>query len=117
MHGNQPWAKNANVLIVSIARKTFAANQKENPYAKHDLGMATANLLSQANAMEIYTHPMAGYDKAALIEKIGLSPDQEPVCVIAAGFLAPADSLEEPFKTRELTERSRKPLSEFVIGI
>jgi nitroreductase len=114
MPGNQPWNKNAAGFIVSIARKTFAANGNPNAYAEHDLGLATSYLFLQASSMGIYTHPMAGIDKAKLIESLHLSDNQSPLCVIALGYLDDAEKLEEPFKGRELMARTRKPLSEFV---
>jgi nitroreductase len=114
MPGNQPWTKHAAVLIVSIARKTFEANGKENFWALHDLGMANANLFLQATSMHIYGHPMAGYDKAKLIETLQLGDNQYPGTMIALGYLGDAEQLEEPFKARELTARSRKPTAAFV---
>jgi nitroreductase len=117
MPGNQPWAKNANILLVSIARTTFEASQKPNPFGMHDLGLANSNLLLQATEMNIYSHPMAGFDKAKLITDLNLSENQMPICVIALGFLAPANTSEEPFKERELTPRNRKAVSEFAFKI
>ena len=35
--------------------------------------------------------------------------------MISLGYLDHADKLEEPFKTRETSKRSRKKLSEFVL--
>ena len=115
--GKQPWAKNAAVLIVAIARKTFEANNNANAYAIHDLGMANAHLLLQAHAFDIYCHTMAGFNKLKLAEEIKLSENQVAVCVIAAGFLAPAKTLQEPFKTRELTGRKRKDINEFTFKL
>ena len=110
--GNQPWAKNAAVLLVTVARKSFEASGKPNPLALHDLGMANAQLMLQARSMDIYSHPMAGYDRHIIHTIIGLNDNQESVCMIALGYLDEADKLEEPFKTREITPRVRKPLSE-----
>lgn len=112
MPGNQPWAKNAAVLLVSVARKTFAANGKPNPFAQHDVGMANAQLLLQAAALNIYGHAMGGFDKETLRQVLHLPEDQEPVCVIALGYKAPAETLEEPYLSRELAPRTRKPLTE-----
>jgi nitroreductase len=111
--GNQPWTKNASVLIAAVARKTYAANQKENPVAIHDLGMANSQLFLQATAMNIYGHPMAGFDKAKLSDFLHLNDQQEAVCMIALGYLDNPEKLEEPFKTREISPRQRKPLEEF----
>lgn len=108
--GNQLWAKNASVLVASVARTTFQASEKPNPSAFHDVGMANAQLLLQAVALDIYGHPMGGYDKVKLAANIALPKLQEPVIVIALGYLDEADKLEEPFKTREVTPRQRKPL-------
>jgi nitroreductase len=75
--------------------------------------MATANLLHQAIAMGIYCHVMGGFDKAKSVDALGLTDDQEPVCAIALGHLGDAEELEEPYKSRELGERTRKPIAEF----
>lgn len=114
MPGNQPWSSNASVLIASIARNTFAANGKPNPWATHDLGMANAQLMLQATHRDIYGHMMAGFDKVKLSDLLQLSEDQTPVAMIALGFKAEADTLEEPFLSRELAPRVRKPLAEIV---
>lgn len=115
--GNQPWAKNASVLIAAVARKTIEASGKENPLAFHDVGLANSLLLLQAVSMDIYGHPMGGYDKEILIKNLELTEDQAPVCVIALGYLAEAEKLEEPFKTRELTQRQRKPLEKISVKL
>ena len=114
--GNKPWAQHADVLIVAVARKTYEANQTENPTALHDLGMANAHLLLQASELDIYGHMMGGFDKAKISETLGLSDTQTAVAIIALGYRDEAEKLEEPFKTRELTPRVRKPLSEFVFS-
>lgn len=113
MPGNKPWTKNAAVLIAAIARNTFASNGKPNNTAQHDLGMANANLFLQAVSMGIYCHPMAGFVKEKLRETVDLKPDQDPVCMIAMGYLGDPETLEEPFRSREFTPRSRKKTAEF----
>ncbi len=114
MPGNQPWNKNAAVLVAAIARKTFVANGNPNGYGEHDLGMANAQLLLQASSMGIHGHIMGGFDKAKLAASLKLTDNQAPVCMISLGYLDDAEKLEEPFKARELTPRTRKPLTEFV---
>lgn len=110
--GNQPWAKNASVLMVSVARKTFAASHAENKMAFHDSGLANAQLMLQARAMDIYSHVMGGFDRNMVSDYLQLGDDRAVVCLIALGYLDTAEKLEEPFKTRELTARSRKPVHE-----
>ncbi len=111
--GNQAWAGNAAILMVAAARKTFEATKAVNLWNAHDLGMANSNLIHQALSHDIYAHLMGGFDKTRLISELHLSEDTEPVCIIALGYLGNPNDLEEPFRTRELTERTRKPINEF----
>ena len=64
--------------------------------------------------MDIYGHIMGGYAPDKLRETIQLSEDEEDVCIIALGFLGNPDQLEEPFRTREITPRSRKAIEDFI---
>ena len=114
MGGNQPWAKDAAALVITVARKTFAANGTANGSALHDLGMANATLLLQARALDIFGHPMGGFDREKATEILNLDENRVPVCVIALGYLGDAEQLIEPFKTRELSPRSRKTVDQFV---
>lgn len=114
MAGNHSWAKNANVLIASVARTTHASNGAFNKYALYDTGSANQNLLLQAASMGILGHVMGGFHKAQAEELLALPDGYELVCFIALGYLAPAEGLEEPFLTRETTPRQRKPMDTFV---
>ncbi len=114
MAGNKPWAKNAAVLILCLIKTTSGPDNKPNVVAQHDAGLANATLLLQAISENIYGHMMGGYDKAKTKEKFNIPTGYDTVLVMALGYLDSADTLEEPFKTRELTPRTRKELSEFV---
>ena len=116
MPGNQAWCKNAAAFICIYASNTFEASGKPNAWASHDVGIATGYLLLQATAMEIYCHPMAGYDQQKFREEFPIDETLVPQCIIALGYLDEAEKLEEPFKTRETTPRSRKPISNLLIG-
>ena len=113
--GNQPWNKNAATLVISISKKTFT-NAAINSSALHDVGAANMLLTLQANSMGIYTHIMGGFDKEKAVSLLHLSEDLEPVVMIALGYPDNADKLEEPFKTREITPRTRKPLDEIILN-
>lgn len=113
--GNKPWAKHAAAMILCTTKKNFAKNGSPNRHAMHDTGMANAFLMLQATQMNIYGHIMAGYDPAKLRESFQLAEDEEDVCIIALGFLGPPEQLEEPFRTREITPRSRRAVEEFVL--
>lgn len=110
MPGNQPWAKNADALVISLASLFYQRDGSPNAYAHHDVGLANAHLLLQANALGIYSHPMAGFKKEVLIQELEIPESLDPVIVIALGYLDTADKLEEPFQTRENTARTRNPL-------
>ncbi len=113
--GNQPWAKNAAALLLCTAKKTFARNGQPNRHAAHDTGMANAFLMLQATQMGIYGHIMAGYDPVKLKEAFHLPEEEDDICIIALGFLGDPDQLEEPFRTREITPRSRRAVEDFVL--
>lgn len=110
--GNQPWVKNASVLVMCVANKTFSKNGDFNRHYMHDVGMANANLLTQATSMGIYCHILGGYDRNLTDETFSIPDNQEVVCFITLGYLGDGESLEEPFRTREITPRSRKSVQE-----
>lgn len=111
--GNQPWVKHASVIMMCAARKTFSRNNEFNRHYMHDVGFANANLLTQATSMGIYGHILGGYDQDRARELFKLNDDQEIVAFIALGYLGDSNQLDEPYKTREVTPRTRKPLEEF----
>lgn len=118
MPGNKPWAEHAAVLVAISGVKHHARNGQPNATWQHDVGMATANLLLQATAMELFGHLMGGFDHERAQEVLHLDPaKEEVVTILALGRLGEAGSLEEPYRTRELTPRVRKPLEETAIAL
>ena len=113
---NQGWAKNAPVLILSVAKKTFAHNGSPNGHGLHDTGAATAYLGLQATALGFHTHAMAGFDRAKILKAFHIPDDYEAGSVIALGYLGDPDQLPEQMRKIELAPRQRKPLSEIVFS-
>ncbi|MCA8832724.1 nitroreductase family protein [Hymenobacter pini] len=113
MPGNQPWARNAPVLILALA-KTQYDNGTPNGAALHDLGLANGNLILEATALGLHGHFMGGFDRAKAQETFHLPENLQPAVMIALGYLGDAEQLEEPFLSREKAPRQRKPLSETV---
>jgi len=111
---NQDWAKSAPVLILSVAKKTFAKNGSPNGWALHDTGAASANMCLQAIALGLHTHGMAGYDKDKARAHFDLPEDYETGAVWALGYLGDPETLPEHLKKMELAPRERKPLEAFV---
>ena len=113
--GNQPWAKHSAALVVCSLKTTLERNGQLNHSRLHDLGLANAQLLTQATSMEIFGHLMGGFDHARAQQELGLDPAEEEVfCILALGRLTSPESLEEPFRTRERTMRTRRPLVQTV---
>lgn len=110
--GNQPWAKNASVLMIAYAKTTYSSNGNPNGAALHDLGMANAQLFVQATHNNIFGHIMGGFDAHKLNEYFPVENDMKPVVMIALGYLDNHEKLDEPFKTREVTPRTRRTLNE-----
>lgn len=109
---NQVWARNAPVLMLTVAMSNFGHNGKPNRWAMYDSGAATANLALQAVALGLSVHQMGGFDADKARAAFGLPEDCTPMSVAAIGYAAAADSLDEALKAKEVAPRSRKPLAE-----
>ena len=112
--GNQPWCKNAAVLVLSLGRPNYEGGS-QNSSMLHDVGAANMLMTLQGNAMGIYSHVMGGYDRNAANELFNKDGNTEAIVMMAFGFLDEPERLEEPFKTREITRRVRKSVDELVI--
>jgi nitroreductase len=111
---NQIWAKNAAVLMMSVARTTFSHNGQPNRHALHDVGLAVAQLTLQATALGLMVHQMAGFSSELARESYAIPFDHEPVAVLALGYLGEPDGLPAELRAREVADRSRRPQAEFV---
>ena len=116
VEGNRVWAKTAPVLLLSVAELQFARNAQRNRHAFHDVGLATANLMTQATALGLAVHAMAGFDVEKARQAFGIPPGWEPVAAIALGYLGEPELLPEKLRERERAPRTRKPLDEMVFA-
>jgi nitroreductase len=114
--GNQEWARNAPILMLSVAKLHFERNGKENRHAFHDVGAASAELALQATANGLFIHQMAGFDVPKAQEIYGIPEGYEPVAAIALGYLGDPNTLSERLLQREQAPRTRKPLEQFVFS-
>ncbi len=111
-HGNQGWAMNAAVLMVSMAKKERDPG-KPNPWSKHDLGAANMQMALQALSMNIYCHFMGGFDSIGMAESLNIDTTvYELVACVALGYLGDPSVLEESLQIRETAERKRKKTDE-----
>ncbi len=109
---NQQWAKHAPLLILTTAKGNFEHNNQPNRWALYDCGAAAENICLQATALGLVVHQMGGFKLAKTHELMGLPIEITCLSVMAIGYQASPEILEDSFKTRELEERSRKPLTE-----
>lgn len=110
---NQVWAKHAGVLMLSVASMAFALNGKPNRHAYHDVGLAAAQLTTQATALGLGVHQMAGFSPDRARELYAIPAGFEPVAALAIGYPGNPDDLPETLRQRELGERKRRPQAEF----
>ena len=117
MPGNQGWAINAPVLMLSFARKNWEGEDRANRTAQHDLGLAAGTLTLQAEAEGLVVHQMAGIDVDKIRETYDVPAVYEPLTAIAIGYQGEVEDLEsDTFREREVTPRVRKELPEFVFS-
>jgi len=114
VEGNRIWARNAPMLVLSVAKMTFSINDKPNKYAFHDVGLATGNLLNQVTFMGLVAHPMGGFSVSKAKKNLLIPAGFEPVVMIAIGYHGNVDDLPEDLKSRELSARRRKPVQDIV---
>jgi nitroreductase len=110
---NRVWAQHAYALLISMARTKFSNNGKPNRYAFHDTGMAVANLLLQALALDVYVHQMGGFSIEKVKKYFQLTEDIEPVAVLAIGYIGDGFGLSPELLKRDDTRRPRKSVKEF----
>ena len=117
--GNNPdWAKNAQVLIISVLKKKHDYKNRPNGKALHDIGAANALLAVQAAEMGMQVHQMGGFDNEKATEYLKLDTENySPVTCIAVGFPDDANQLPDDPKKQELQARRRKNQEEFVIKL
>jgi hypothetical protein len=101
---------------LTVVSLRFSRNKKENRAAVHDLGLAAENLVVEATARGLCVHQMIGIlpDKARELYRI--PADCEAWTAIAIGYRADPSTLPDELKERDLAQRRRKPLSEFVFA-
>lgn len=110
---NQGWAKSAPVIALSVAGLKFQHNGEPNRHAFHDVGQAAANMATQATALGLSIHQMAGIDPEKARKIFNIPEGFEAVAGIAIGYAGEPNSLPDQLKERELAPRERKPLDSF----
>ncbi|MEM7809536.1 MAG: nitroreductase family protein [Planctomycetota bacterium] len=115
VEANQAWCKHAGLLVVVTSHTTFSQNGKANPVHTFDAGLATQNMLLQAASMGLVGHAMAGYDGAAVREKLEVPTDVSIDVMIAFGKPGDPDAqLPEAYAKMDKTPSGRRPISDSI---
>lgn len=103
---NQAWAPTASVYAVILGRQLEQGNPRNQSATYYDLGLASMQLVLQAQSMGLHSHFMGGIlpDQVAQILNV---KDHWVVCVIAIGKQGSIDGASEELKARETAARSR----------
>jgi hypothetical protein len=78
------------------------------------VGLAVANLTTQATAEGLVIHQMAGILPDQARAEYGIPDNWDPLTAIALGYPGDPDALPDELRKREHAARSRKPLSAFI---
>ena len=112
---NAAWVPNASVTIyVSVPEVT----EDGNPYqiAWFDAGLATQNMMLQAQSSGLATHPISGFNSKNASEVLGIAPERIAIAAITVGKRADVETLQGTGAyDRELAPRTRLPLEEIVL--
>lgn len=111
---NQAWADKAPVLILNLVKRTLSRNGFENYHARHDLGLATAQLTAQATALGMGLHILGGFHANVARASFAIPEEFDLVSVIVLGFPGDPEQLPDNLKERELNRSQRRPLNELV---
>ena len=114
--GNKIWAKDAPLLIVSLARKNFTRYPGPNAYAMYDLGGANAFLALQAVELGLQVRQMAGFNRTKAIDNLRIPDTYELGVFMAVGYPGDPQALPDNLKLRETAPRERFSQQVFVMN-
>lgn len=114
--GNQRWAKDAAVLMISAAKLALDRTGQPNRHAFHDVGQAAAWLTVEAESRGLRVHQMAGIELEKCRSELGVPEGWEACAGLAIGYEGRADQLPDDLKQRESAPRSRRPQSQWAFS-
>lgn len=110
MEPNQAWAGNAPFLVLAMAEETNPVTGDPNPHAWHDVGLAMANMVLQAEYLGLKAHQMGGFHADKAKSNLQIPEGFEPVSVTAFGYPGDPDQLPEKLRAGEKQWDGREPL-------
>ncbi len=109
---NRKWFKNVPLVLISCAGSKFSHNGNPNRWGQHDVGAASICLALQAVSLGLAAHQAGGWDMQKLRKNFEIPDEYTPMAIIAVGYQAEPDVLDEETKQKELRPRGRKPIEE-----
>ena len=110
---NKLWCKHADTLIVVASKNRFEFNGQIAPTSHFDTGAAWMSLALEAEARNILTHGMQGFDYEAIKKSLKISDDFTVEAMIAIGKHGQTERLPEELQAKEVPS-TRKPLEAIV---
>lgn len=113
---NQTWAPTASLYAVILGRQIEQGEKRNQAATYYDLGLASMQLVLQAESMGLRSHFMGGILAEPIAQILGIT-EHWVVCVIAVGKQGSIDGVSEELMKRETAERSRlAPESVYLIN-
>ncbi|AZG47377.1 nitroreductase family protein [Gordonia insulae] len=109
--GNAGWAP-ASAALVLLCTASEPDDEKARTYAAVDTGLATAQMILQAQALGFNGHPMAGFDPDRARELFAVPDDRRPLVLLGVGVLADPAAVAPEIRERDERPRTRLPLDE-----
>ncbi|MDR2260206.1 MAG: nitroreductase family protein [Azoarcus sp.] len=114
---NRGWAQRASALVFAVSARKFVPPGKTEAistgFESYDTGAAVAYLALQANSTGLAAHIIAGYDKDAVRQALGIPDDFRIESAIVIGRRGDSGILPPELQARE-APTPRKPLAGFV---
>jgi nitroreductase len=107
---NQKWVQTVPVLFVALADSIFRKTGKANRWTQYDTGAASMSICLQATSLGLMAHQMGGFDGDKLKAEFGIDERFTPMAMIAVGYQAEIELLDESYHKDELKARERIPL-------
>jgi len=110
---NQPWAKDASVLLLFVSHTCFDHNGKPSPTHSFDCGAAWQSLALQASLKGYVAHGIGGFDTARARTVLEVPDAFQVEAMAALGRQGPKEALSEELQKREHPNQ-RRPLVETI---
>lgn len=111
---NQTWAKDAPILILVLAKKTFSHNGKPNRTHQFCTGASAAYLTLACTQQGLIAHGMGGFDPDMARASLGIPTDFELMAVFAIGYHGDKSQLPEDVQEREFPS-GRRPARDSIM--